>query len=62
MCPYIPRLTEEYIGFLYNLCFGYLPGWAASKAGHIYSKQTAKRAWGGPAAIEDGDDGIGRGP
>jgi hypothetical protein len=34
MCTYISRLTEEYIDFLYNSCFGCLPGWGASKTGH----------------------------
>jgi hypothetical protein len=32
---YVTRLTEEYIGFLYNLSFGCLLGWGANKIGHI---------------------------
>jgi hypothetical protein len=42
LCPYITRLTEEYICFLYNPCFGCLPRWGASKIGHttyLYSNK-----------------------
>jgi hypothetical protein len=35
MCPYIPRLTEEYIVFLYNPYFGCHPGWRSSKTGFL---------------------------
>jgi hypothetical protein len=37
-CPYIPWLTDEYIDFLYSPYFNCLPGWGASKIGHINSK------------------------